>query len=200
MNSVLFTGVVVALTFAENMKVLTSLVIFTLMVGSSLLAGHGKKTVDGWLEEKHAQLAAVVDPASIRKVALDHSDEADKDGYFSMYPKSGYLEFTDGSWVLLTSHSAHAEDGLPDITLIRTSTGEYYTNSGHCCVPILLFSQSKVDSLEGFLKTTGKGAQAAPTPWIKYNRVAATEQPTPRPVVKPEGSDKLQPEPEGQSR
>jgi hypothetical protein len=153
------------------MKNITPLVTVTLflMVGS-LLAGQKKKTVDGWLEEKYAQLAAVEDPSSIRKVELEQSEEPNKDGYFRMYPKKGYLKFADGSWVLLTSHSAHAEDGLPDISLIRTSTGEYYSNRGHCCLPILLFSKTRVVSLEGFLKTTGKGAKAKLTSWNKYNR------------------------------
>jgi len=152
----------------RSRPLLTAITCFT--VGGSLFAGQGKKTVEGWLEDKHEQLSGVEDPSSIRKVDLDHSEEPDGDGYFSMHPKRGYLEFTDGSWVLLTSHSAHSKDGLPDISLIRTSTGEYYTNSGHCCLPILLFSTSKVVSLEGFLKTTGKGAKAGPTPWIKYQR------------------------------
>ncbi len=141
-----------------------------LAAGGILLAGQKNETVASWLEKKSAQLAAVEDPASIRKVELDQSDEPNKDGLFSMYPKKGYLEFADESWVLLTSHSMHAEDGLPDISLIRTSTGEYYTNNGHCCLPILLFFKAKVDSLEGFLKTTGKGPKAKPTPWTKYNR------------------------------
>jgi len=151
------------------MKIVTLLTALAcLAAGSSLLAGQNKKTVDGWLEEKQAQLAAVEDPSSIRKVNLDQHNEADKDGHFSMSPKNGYLEFADGSWVLLTSHSAHADDGLSDISLIRTSTGEYYMNRGHCCLPILLFSKVRVISLEGFLKTTGKGAKAEPTPWNEY--------------------------------
>jgi len=159
------------MTFATRMKSVTLFSALTcFLAGSSLLAGQNKKTVDGWLEEKHAQLAAVEDPSSIRKVDLDQSNEADRDGHFSMYPKNGYLEFADGSWVLLTSHSVHADDGLPDISLIRTSTGEYYTNRGHSCLPILLFSKLRVISLEGFLKTTGKGAKAEPTPWNKYKR------------------------------
>jgi hypothetical protein len=184
------------------MKLLTILAVFTcFMVGGILFAGQNKKTVDAWLEEKHAQLSTVADPSSIRKVSLAHSDKPNKDGYFSLYPKSGYLEFADGNWVLLTSHSVHAEDGLPDISLIRTSTGEYYTNRGHCCLPILLFSKSVVGSLEDFLKTTGKGAKAEATPWIKYNREQdGTGQPATRSQSKSEGSDNPQPEAEGRSR
>lgn len=184
------------------MEVITLLIVLTsFMVSGSLLAGQGKKTLEGWLEEKHAQLAAVDDPSSIRKGDLSQSEKPNKDGFFSMYPKKGYLEFADGSWVLLTSHSAHAEDGLPDISLIRTSTGEYYTNSGHCCLPILLFSMSKVASLEDFLKTTGKGAKAEPALWIKYHREqGGADQPATAPESEPEGKEKLRPESEAHSQ
>lgn len=184
------------------MKALTLLTVLTcLMVSSSLLAGQSKKTVEGWLEEKHTQLAAVDDPSSIRKVDLNQSDKPNKDGFFRMYPKNGYLEFADGSWVLLTSLSAHAEDGLPDISLIRTSTGEYYTNNGHCCLPILLFSKSRVDSLEDFLKTTGKGAKAESTQWLKYNREqGVVPQSGTRSESKPEGDHKPKPESEKRSQ
>ena len=183
------------------MKALTLLVTITLLaLSSSLLAGQ-RKSVEGWLEQKHAQLSSVEEPSSIRKVVLDHSEEPNKDGYFRMYPKKGYLEFADGSWILLTSHSAHAEDGLPDISLIRTSTGEYYSNRGHCCLPILLFSKERIVSLEGFLKTTGKGAEAKPTPWIKYNREqGVAPQSATRTESKLKGDDKPQPESEERSR
>ena len=93
-----------------------------------------------------------------------------------MYPKKGYLKFADGSWVLLTSHSVHADDGLDDITLIRTSSGEYYFNRGHCCLPILLSSSKKVETLEDFLKTHGKGGQGKLTLWQKYNNEGAADQ------------------------
>ena len=186
------------------MKMTTNAVLITLalMVAmGSLLAGQVKKTVANWLVDKHAQLASVKDPNSIRRVALDQSAEPNKEGFFSMHPKNGHIEFSDGSWVLLTSHSAHSEDGLPDISLIRTSTDEYYTNHGHCCLPILPFSKEKVDSLERFLKTTGKGPEAKITTWIKYNREQdGTGQPATRLESKSENRDKPQPEVEGRSR
>ena len=103
-------------------------------------AGEKRLTIDEWLVQKRAQLAKVEDPTKIRSVALDQSEEQNKDGLYRMYLKKGYLKFSDGRWLLLTSHSAHAEDGLADISLIRTSTGEFYSNRGHCCLPILLFS------------------------------------------------------------
>ncbi len=171
------------------------------VTGGSVLASQKKASIATWLEKKHAQLSAVEVPTSIRRVDLNQSEKPNKDGVFRMYPKKGYLEFADGSWVLLTSHSAHAEDGLSDISLIRTSTGEYYSNRGHCCLPILLFSDKKVASLEDFLKTTGKGAKAKPTSWIKYNREqGGAEQPATAPESKSEGGEQPKPESEVRSR
>lgn len=135
---------------------------------SNAFAGKKKPTMEAWLEQRYARLSAVEEPSKIRRSALDHSDDRDRNGLFSMYPDNGYVEFSDQSWVLLTSHSAHKEDGLHDISLIRTSEGEYYYNKGHCCLPILLFSKVKVTTLDLFLKTTGKGGEAKATPWIKY--------------------------------
>ena len=131
-------------------------------------AGKKKHTIDSWLEWRYSQLAAVENPTKIRKSDLDQSEKPNRDGLFRMYPEKGFLSFPDGSWVLLTSHSAHAEDGLADISLIRTSAGEYYSNRGHCCLPILLYSKERVVSLDGFLKTTGKGEKGQETPWIRY--------------------------------
>ena len=184
------------------MKAITLLVAtISVVMGSSLFAGQKKRTVDAWLEQKYAQLAAVEEPASIRKVDLDESEEPDKDGYFSMHPKMGYLEFDDGSWVLLTSHSAHAGDGLPDISLIRTSSGEYFSNRGHCCLPILLFSKERVISLEGFLKATGRGAKAKSTPWIRYKRKkSGAEKPTAAPESTSDGVEKSRPGAEDRPR
>lgn len=169
------------------MKTLALLVsLFLFLTGENLHAGQKRETVSGWLEKKHTQLSAVEDPASIRKVGLDQSEEPKQEGLYTLYPKKGYIQFEDGSWVLLTSHSAHADDGLADISLIRTSDGDYFSNRGHCCLPILLFSEGKVTSLDSFLKTTGKGPKAMSTPWIKYSREEdAADQPAPNPEEKP---------------
>ena len=178
--------------FVIRMKAITILTVLICFITGDDLLAEKKKTADSWLEAKHAQLTAVENPFLIRKADLDQSERPDKDGFFSMHPKKGYLKFSDGSWVLLTSHSAHAEDGLPDISLIRTSTGEYYTNRGHCCLPILLFSKVKVISLESFLKTTGKGPKAKPTQWIKYNREeGGADQPAIDSKPNSEGKEKL---------
>jgi hypothetical protein len=175
-----------ALNVREKMKsaLVIAITLWFLPCGN-LLAGQKPVPVESWLQDKHNQLAAVGEPASIKRSKLSQSAEPDKDGLYSMYPENGFLQFPDGSWILLTSHSAHKEDGLPDVTLIRTSKGEFYYNLGHCCLPILLFSKEKVDSLDTFLKTTGKGPKAAPTVWAKFDR----EQAVPSDGHKPSSRD-----------
>ena len=167
------------------------------------VAAGGKQsvTIEAWLQKRRTQLAAVEDHAKIRVVELDQSEKKNKDGQYRMYLEKGFLKFSDGSWVLLTSHSAHAEDGLADISLIRTSTGEFYSNRGHCCLPILLFSEKKVESLKGFLETHGKGGEGKLTRWEKLDSEQdGARQPATAPKSKSEGKEKTKPDSEGRSQ
>ena len=165
-----------------------SITVLIILLGfSNAFAGKKKPTMEGWLEKRYAQLSAVKEPSKVRRSALDHSEDRDGDGLFRMYPENGYVPFPDQTWILLTSNSAHSEDGLPDVTLIRTSEGKYYYNLGHCCLPILLFSKVEVTTLDLFLKTTGKGNEAKATAWIKYDPKKKVEG---NPVPAPEEDSK----------
>lgn len=123
----------------------------------------------GWLKLKYKQLAAIKEIDKINKVRFPSSDDKDATGQYSYYPSgNGRIVFKDNSWVLLVSHSIHAEDALGDLTLVRTSDGKYFVNKGHVCGTLILETKEKITSLKTFLNAKGKGAKADPVPWEEY--------------------------------
>ena len=131
-------------------------------------AGDKIKADAEWLRLKYDQLAAVTNVEKVLNVGLRPSGSKDARGAYTYYPQSGRIVFDDGSWVLLVSHSIHAEDGLGDMTLVRTSEGNYFVTRGHVCEKLILETKEKIASLGTFLRAKGKGAKAEPIPWEPY--------------------------------
>ena len=121
-----------------------------------------------WLETKHGLLAAVESVTNLTSVGLNSGGERSGVTFTYSPKKDGLLVFEDGSWVLLESHSINEEDGLGDLTLIRTSEGKYHLNRGHVCGLLNLEAKERITSLATFLKAKGKGAKAKPVPWEPY--------------------------------
>lgn len=151
-----------------NMKTIVTVLLIALFAATTL-AGEKIKSDAEWLKMKHKQLAAVKDPAKVKSVGLWTSGDKRADGQYGYFPKGdGLILFEDKTWVLIVSHSMHAEDGLSDLTLIRASDGKHYVNKGHVCDKLILDAPEKIISLESFLKAKGKGSKAEPTEWKEY--------------------------------
>ena len=132
-------------------------------------AGDAAKSDAAWLKQKYAQLVAVKSVTNRTNVGLWTSGDRQADGKYGYFPKgNGLILFEDKTWVLIVSHSMHAEDGLGDLTLIRTCDGRYLVNKGHVCDKLILDAPEKIVSLETFLKATGKGAKGEATQWESY--------------------------------
>lgn len=122
-----------------------------------------------WISTQHKKLSAINDPSKIKEIGIVSPDKKDAKGNYTYYPNgNGKITFEDKTWILIVSHSMHEEDGLNDITLIRTSDGKFYTNKGHVCGKLILETKEKIVSLETFLKTTGKAGDGKSTAWENY--------------------------------
>ena len=136
---------------------------------SPLIAGNKIKSDAEWMNLKYKQLAAVKNVAKVKHVGLTDPGDKGADGLYTYFPKgNGRIVFVDKSWVLLVSHSLHAEDGLGDLTLVRASDGKYYVNKGHVCSKLILETKGEITSLRTFLNAKGKGPKAEPISWEKY--------------------------------
>jgi hypothetical protein len=147
----------------------TNIVLLALMLAASVHAGEKAKSDAEWLKQKHAQLSAVKSVTNLTNVGLWTSGNKQADGRFGYFPNgNGLIVFDDKTWVLIISHSMHAEDGLEDLTLIRTSDDRFLSNRGHVCDKLILDAPEKITSLETFLRATGKGAKGEATKWEPY--------------------------------
>lgn len=137
---------------------------------STLIFAEGKTKTDAqWLKTKYKKLAAIKDPAKVNNIGLRVPKDKGHDDLYMYFPKgNGRIVFVDKSWILLVSHSSHAEDGIGDLTLIRASDGKCYVNKGYVCDKLILETKEKIVSLETFLKSTGKGPKAEPIEWKEY--------------------------------
>ena len=112
----------------------TTIALLATMLAASAHAGEKVKSDAAWLKQKHTQLSAVKSVTNLTNVGLWTSGFKQKDGKYGYSPNgNGLIVFQDRTWVLIVSHSLHAEDGLGDLTLIRTSDGRYLLNRGHVC-------------------------------------------------------------------
>lgn len=146
----------------------TALLIAT--IATPAFAGERVKSDTDWLKHKYAQLAAVKSVTNLTNVGLWTSGDKQADGKYGYFPNgNGLIVFQDKTSVLIISHSIHAEDGLGDLTMIRTSDGRYLVNKGHVCDKLILDAPEKIVSLETFLKATGKGAKGEATQWEPYS-------------------------------
>ena len=72
-----------------------------------------------WLQSTYTKVAAY-DVSKMPVTKLEGPFPLPKDGndYFDYFPKrNGMIRFKDGSWICITSHSVHEEDGIGDLTL-----------------------------------------------------------------------------------
>lgn len=129
-------------------------------------------TTDEWLVLRHSQIEAYTDISKVSLAKLVGSPSRNKRGYYEYNPsKNGLIKFKDGSWVIITSHSVHKEDGIGDISLIKTSEGKYYTNRGHYCASLLMRSKIHIKSLKGFLSSVCVGDKAdVLLDWKEYKK------------------------------
>jgi hypothetical protein len=150
------------------MKRLITVVVLAL-TGFLTLGGESPKSEAAWFRQKYEGLAAITTVTNVTKVGLWSSGDKYSNGLYGYFPKgNGLIVFEDKTWVLIVSHSVHADDGLRDLTMIRTSHNRYFVNRGHVCSTLMLDAPEKIISLETFLKTTGKGEQPEPTKWEEY--------------------------------
>lgn len=153
------------------MKIFLTLLLCLSVTSVIAFAGKKRMTTDQWLVLRHSQLEKHAGITKIPRSKLNgpYPEEKDKRGYFTYHPaRNGLIRFQDGSWVILTSNSVHKENGVGDITLVKTSTGKFYANRGHCCLTLMIRSESKITSLKVFLSSHGLGPNAEPTPWVEY--------------------------------
>jgi hypothetical protein len=165
-----------SLTKLNIQSVIMKIIVKTLLLLTVTIPVYAATNVTadmGWLKLKYKQLAAIKEIDKINQVRFPTSDDK---GSYSYYPSgNGRIVFKDNSWVLLVSHSIHAEDALGDLTLVRTSDGKYFVNKGHVCNTLLLETKEKITSLKTFLDAKGRGAKSEPVPWEEYK----DEQPPP---------------------
>ena len=143
-----------------------------LIGGLTAVAGSTVKSDAEWLTQTHAQLAEVKSVTSLTNVGLQAFGDKEPpppEGRYSCSPRgNGMILFEDKTWVLLVSHSRHTEDGIGDLTLVRTSDGRFLVNKGHVCGNLLLDVREKITSLTTFLKATGKTLDGEVTTWEPY--------------------------------
>ncbi len=86
-------------------------------------------TKESWLENAIVKLQAqhTLPPEIIR--SSETNAWADK----------GYLVFSNG-WASFTSHSSHDSEKIGDVSLLRTSDGDYYISDFHFCLGVCEFS------------------------------------------------------------
>ena len=147
-----------------------------------------------WLQSTYTKVVAYdVTKIPLTRIEVDGRPVKLQDGhdYFCMFPKrNGMIRFMDGSWVCITSHSVHEEDGIGDLTLALTSKGEYYVNRGHCCMNLSLVSNKKeVATLDDFLSTKGTGDNETLFAWERYKGEAGAGQPATKPADNVPGKD-----------
>jgi len=155
-------------------------------------AGEPQMSKEEWLQSTYAKVAAY-DVSKIPVTKLEGPYPSPKGGhdYFFFPKRNGMIRFKDGSWICITSHSAHADDGIGDITLIKTSEGEYFVNRGHCCPKLGIRSTAEmIGTLDSFLATKGDGPNATLLAWMPYKIEAGADQPATKPADKVPAKDK----------
>ena len=120
-----------------------------------------------WINQSKKHLQAVVHSEKQGKASLDLHKARSPEGLYRYHPLSGYIEFDDGSWVLLLSHTAHLEDGIGHASVLRTSNGTYYSNRGNHNPKILLYSKVEIKSLRDFLASFGLDDKGQKQPRVK---------------------------------
>jgi len=147
-------------------KILTTLIIIFFTV-SNLYAGVHPQSK--WLKQKYEKLKKIKNIKKVKNCKLQISKfDIKSKTYRYFLGESCKINFKDNSWVIIISHSMHAEDMIGDITIIRASNGKYYINRGHVCDKLILNSKSKITSLSIFLKSTGWDSAQEPTYWKEY--------------------------------
>jgi hypothetical protein len=138
------------------------------LLAVSARAGDGSDPEAHWLQRAQDQLASVTNVDLTSGTVLPRNAKPGPDGTYAYLLSPGLFRFADGSWVLLKSHSVHKEDGLGDLTLARTSAGEYYVSRGHVCGKLSLVCKERITSLSVFLKSKGTGPKGEPVSWEPY--------------------------------
>ncbi len=154
------------------MKTIITIFFCLQILSSAALAGKKRMTTDEWLVLRHSQIEAYTDISKVPLAKLVCSPSKNKSGYYEYSPsRNGLIKFKDGTWVIITSHSMHKEDGIGDISLIKTSEGKYYTNMGHNCSSLMMRSKVHITSLKGFLSSVCVGDKAdVLLPWKEYKK------------------------------
>lgn len=152
------------------MKLFLAIIICHFTIVSAGRAGKKRQTTDEWLVMRHTQIEKRLETGQVPKSGLRGSYARNKDGYRDFFPKrNGLIRFADGSWVVITSHSIHKGSGVGDVTLVKTSTGKYYVNRGHCCLSMIIRSKKeRIASLADFLATKGVGPKGELLDWKEY--------------------------------
>lgn len=151
------------------MKSIITIFICIHIISSIAFAGKKRMTTDKWLILRHSQIEAYTDVDKVPLSSLNGPYSKDKAGYVTYHPKkNGRIKFADGSWIILTSHSSHSEDGIGDVTLIKASDGKYYVNRGHVCATMIIRSKVKIKSLKDFLAAKGVGDKSQLISWSEY--------------------------------
>ena len=82
------------------------------------------------------------------------------------------MNFKDGTWVIFSSHSSHAEEGkrkvLGDVTVARSSTGRIYVSHDHCCPRVALDSPKKLETVADFFAAKGLVPEGVSGGWREY--------------------------------
>jgi hypothetical protein len=121
-----------------------------------------------WLHHKQGQLSAIAIFEDLKRITINDSSMSSENHASYYPPENTRIMFSDGSWIILTAHSSHSEDGVSDLALGIASNGKFYLNRGHICGGICLTSEKEVKTLRDFLKTTGLGPKENPMTWQEH--------------------------------
>lgn len=131
--------------------------------------GHKKAELDVktdmWIKKTLLTLSKMENPAREGKSWLERARTLTEK--FSYSPLSGYIEFADGSWVYLVSHTKMLDDGIGHASVVRTSSGKYYSNKGNCNTNLFLYSPVEIKSLASFLNSYGRDNKGMKTLWVE---------------------------------